>query len=45
MIHPWNEAAWGAMPPFDRLPPVLLLTGPQGIGKSALARSLAQALL
>ena len=44
MIHPWNEAAWGTMPPFDRLPPVLLLTGPQGIGKSAFARSLAQAL-
>lgn len=45
MIHPWNEAAWAALPPFDRLPPVLLLAGPRGVGKSAFARSLAQALL
>jgi DNA polymerase-3 subunit delta' len=45
MIHPWNQAAWAALPPFDQLPPVLLLSGPHGIGKSAFARSLAQALL
>jgi DNA polymerase-3 subunit delta' len=45
MIHPWNEAAWTSLPPFERLPPVLLVTGPRGIGKSMFARALAQSLL
>jgi DNA polymerase III subunit delta' len=45
MIHPWNEAAWTALPALERLPPALLLAGPRGTGKSAFARTLAQALL
>jgi DNA polymerase-3 subunit delta' len=45
MIHPWNEAAWSALPALDRLHPVLLIAGPRGVGKSAFARTLAHALL
>ena len=45
MIHPWNRGAWDALPSFERLPPVLLLAGPHGVGKSAFARALAQSLL
>ena len=45
MIHAWNEAVWAALPAFERLPPVLMLSGANGIGKSQFARALAQALL
>jgi DNA polymerase III subunit delta' len=45
VIHPWNEPLWVALPARERLSQVLLLAGPEGIGKSAFARTLAQALL
>jgi DNA polymerase III subunit delta' len=46
MIFPWNEAlAANLLKRKDRLPHALLLRGPQGIGKLALAEMLAQALL
>jgi DNA polymerase-3 subunit delta' len=45
MIHPWNRAIWAQLPGFDRLAPVLLLTGPAGVGKGEFALALAKALL
>ena len=45
MIHPWNRLLWEQLPPFERLPPVLLLTGPDGVGKGEFALALAKALL
>ena len=45
MIHPWNHALWMQLPAFDRLAPVMLLTGPDGVGKGTFALALAQALL
>ncbi len=44
MIHPWNQpllTQWLSQP----WPQALLLTGPEGLGKGALARHLAQAVL
>ena len=45
MIHPWNRAVWAQLPDFDRLAPVMLLTGPGGVGKGDFALALAKALL
>lgn len=45
MIHPWNEPVWASLPALERLPRVLLLTGPRGVGKSRFALELAGALL
>jgi DNA polymerase-3 subunit delta' len=45
MIHPWNRGIWAQLPAFDRLAPVMLLTGPGGVGKGDFALALAKALL
>jgi DNA polymerase-3 subunit delta' len=45
MMHPWNRAIWAQLPGFDRLAPVMLLTGPDGVGKGDFALALAKALL
>jgi DNA polymerase-3 subunit delta' len=45
MIYPWNRTVWQALGPLDTLPPVLLLSGPAGVGKGAFALDLSQALL
>lgn len=45
-LHPWNVALWKSLEmPRRLLPRSLLLTGPWGVGKSAFAQHLAQALL
>jgi DNA polymerase-3 subunit delta' len=45
-LHPWNLPLWLALElPRRPLPASLLLVGPRGVGKSAFALHLAQALL
>lgn len=44
MIHPWNHRVFERLWTAER-PQGLLLTGPVGLGKGALARHLAQAIL
>lgn len=44
--YPWLAAAWGLLASWQARPPgTLLLAGPRGVGKLALARAWAQALL
>jgi DNA polymerase-3 subunit delta' len=45
MIHPWNRVLWEQLPAFPRLPAVLLLCGPEGVGKRDFAQALSNALL
>ncbi len=46
MYFPWHEAQWRLLSAdLNRLPHALLLTGEAGIGKRALAQTLAKALL
>jgi len=45
LVHPWNEALWRLLPERDQLRPVMLLSGPAGVGKAAFAMALAHALL
>jgi len=45
VIHPWNRTLWEQLPAFELLPRVLLLAGPDGVGKGAFALALANALL
>ncbi len=45
-LHPWNRPVWlGLELPQRPLPASLLLVGPRGVGKTAFALHLAQALL
>jgi len=44
-VHPWNLALWQALPERQAMRPVLLLSGPEGVGKAAFAAALAHALL
>jgi len=44
-IYPWNEPLWRMLPERDRLRPVMLLTGPAGVGKAAFAMAMAHGLL
>jgi len=45
LIYPWNEPLWRVLPERDRLRPVMLLTGPAGVGKGAFAMAMAHGLL
>lgn len=45
-IYPWQEEAWkGLAERLEALPHAVLIRGPQGVGKLALAERLAQSLL
>jgi DNA polymerase III subunit delta' len=45
VVHPWHRLAWQSLPRFESLPPVMLMAGPVGTGKTAFATALAHALL
>lgn len=46
MVHSWNAPVWASiLAALDRLPHALLLSGPRGIGKLALAQHIAARML
>ncbi|HEX9433116.1 MAG TPA: DNA polymerase III subunit delta', partial [Burkholderiales bacterium] len=44
-MHPWNQPILDALKKRERLPHAILLHGPRGVGKLALAERMAQLLL